>query len=336
MHPAFSVIFFTVSSGAGLGLLALTALLDGAGILGIAPAVEAEILLRGAIAGMALTVAGLASSTLHLANPKNAWRSAARFRTSWLSREAVFAMALLAAAAGYAALLFVGANALARGVLALLVVLLAWTVVICTAMIYASLKPIRQWHTRLTPAAYLALGHWSGALVLLTIMATLAPANANADAAPTLRLVLIVACVLGVAALVVKAAWWRRAAGESGSRTLEEAIGVAHGVRPPRSATAAGRSVMAARLFDVGHTQGTFLTREFVHRVDPARSRAVRLFALACAFLAPLALLVAAGTAAHVVQAATLLCLVGLVAERWLFFAEAKHTVRLYHGERRT
>jgi sulfite dehydrogenase (quinone) subunit SoeC len=29
-------------------------------------------------------------------------------------------------------------------------------------------------------------------------------------------------------------------------------------------------------------------------------------------------------------------CLAGLLAERWLFFAEAKHTVRLYHGERST
>ena len=34
---------------------------------------------------------GLLSSVLHLANPKNAWRSFSRFRTSWLSREAVFA-----------------------------------------------------------------------------------------------------------------------------------------------------------------------------------------------------------------------------------------------------
>lgn len=331
MQPAFSVVFFTVVSGAGLGLLALTALLDLAGIAGVLRAAGNEIVLRGTLAGLALTVAGLASSTLHLANPRNAWRSIVRFRTSWLSREAVFAIALLAAAATYAGALWIGAGPLARGVLALLAVLLAWTVVICTAMIYASLRPIRQWHTRLTPASYLALAHWSGALVLLTIVLTMAPSSA--DARLSLRAALVGACLLGVASLLIKAAWWWRAAGAAGSRTLEHAIGVEHGVRPPR---AAGRSVMMARLFDVGHTQGTFLTKEFVHRTTAARARTLRVFAFVCAFALPLALLLAAGASVLAVQVAMVVCMIGLLAERWLFFAEARHTVRLYHGDRRT
>jgi DMSO reductase anchor subunit len=199
-----------------LGLLAITALLDIAGIVGVLRAPENEIVLRGALAGLALAVAGLASSTLHLANPKNAWRSAARFRTSWLSREAVFAIALLAVAATYAGAVWIGAGPFARGVLALLATVLAWTVVLCTAMIYASLRPIRQWHTRLTPASYLALAHWSGALVLLTIVLTLAPSGA--DARLSLPAVLVGACVLGVASLLIKAAWWRRAAGATAGR----------------------------------------------------------------------------------------------------------------------
>ena len=90
MKPAVSIIFFTVSSGAGLGLLALVALCDtfASGTL------PAHALWRGALLGAVLVAAGLASSVLHLANPKNAWRSFARFKSSWLSREAVFAAAL--------------------------------------------------------------------------------------------------------------------------------------------------------------------------------------------------------------------------------------------------
>jgi DMSO reductase anchor subunit len=34
--------------------------------------------------------------------------------------------------------------------------------------------------------------------------------------------------------------------------------------------------------------------------------------------------------------AAAVLCLAGLLAERWLFFADARHTVRLFHGDRST
>ena len=101
MKPAFSIIFFTVSSGAGLGLLALIALVDV-----LAPGgLPGYALWRGALLGLVLVAAGLAASVLHLANPRNAWRSFARVRTSWLSREAVAAVALFAAGAAYVALL---------------------------------------------------------------------------------------------------------------------------------------------------------------------------------------------------------------------------------------
>src|SRR2546425_585668 len=73
MKPAVSIIFFTVSSGAGLGLLALIALCDTLA----SGSLPAEALWRGALLGLALVAVGLASSVLHLANPKNAWRAAA-------------------------------------------------------------------------------------------------------------------------------------------------------------------------------------------------------------------------------------------------------------------
>src|SRR2546425_298699 len=97
MKPAVSIIFFTVSSGVGLGLLALVALCDtfASGTL------PAHALWRGALLGVVLVAAGLASSVLHLANPKNAWRSFSRFKSSWLSREAVFAAALFPVAGVY-------------------------------------------------------------------------------------------------------------------------------------------------------------------------------------------------------------------------------------------
>ena len=101
MKPAFSIIFFTVSSGAGLGLLALLALVDM-----LAHGVLPDFALRrGALLGLGLVAAGLASSLLHLANPRNAWRSMVRVRTSWLSREAVAALALFAVGAAYVLLL---------------------------------------------------------------------------------------------------------------------------------------------------------------------------------------------------------------------------------------
>jgi sulfite dehydrogenase (quinone) subunit SoeC len=317
MKPTFSIIFFTVVSGAGLGLLSLLALAD----LCIARVLPRDMLVPGIATGFLLVAVGLASSTLHLAKPSNAWRSFSRFRTSWLSREAVLAAKLMAVSLLYAALALNDARAAFRLPVAALVVVLACAVLFCTAMIYASLKPIRQWHTRWTPACYLLLGHWSGSLLLLTL-AILYRADARAFTG--------LAAMLGVAALAVKLGYWRAAASQNRMLTIERAIGVREGVRPP------GVTVAQARLFDAGHSHGTFLTHEFGFVLARRHARALRVAALVLAFAAPVAAWAAGARSAAAVAMFAVVCIIGLMAERWLFFAEARHTVRLYHGDART
>lgn len=316
MKPALSIVFFTVASGAGLGALAIV----GCCALFDLPWLFPESLPKAGAIGLGLVLLGLGSSTLHLANPRNAWRSFARFRTSWLSREAVFSLALIIVTIAFVVLLANGFEGALRGVLALLMIALSWTVLICTAMIYASLKPIRQWHTSWTPAVYFVLGHWSGALIVLAI--------ARYDASNSVRLAHL-SLALAVAAALVKWAYWR-AIRKGDAATLEQAIGVAQGVRPP----ATSGTVMQARLLDTGHTGRTFLTDEFGFRL--ARRHRVLLLAAFWLFgiVAPLVWVVGAWWQTPIVVVACLLNLVGLLAERALFFADARHTVRLYHGDK--
>ena len=318
MKPAFSIIFFTVSSGAGLGLLALIALVDmlAHGVL------PSYALWHGALLGLGLVAAGLASSVLHLANPRNAWRSMVRVRTSWLSREAVAAVALFVAGAAYVLLLTRDAAGAPRVLLGWATCVFAWAVLVSTAMIYASLKPIRQWHTRWTPANYILLGHWSGALLLATLACAYA-AHAGAF--------LALAALLGVVALAAKLAYWRAIGATKPALTLERAIGVAEGVRGPGPV-----SVAHARLLDVGHSHGTFLTREFGFVVAQRHARGLRVVALALGFGLPLVWLASGIAQWRAALAAVACCIIGLLIERWLFFAEARHTVRLYHGDPRT
>lgn len=319
MKPALSVVFFTVASGAGLGLLALLALAD----LCPVPLLSPAALPRGIALALLLTAAGLASSVLHLAKPSNAWRAFARFRTSWLSREAVLAALLFPVAFAYLVAVALNTAATSRPLLAIAVGLLSWALLFCTAMIYASLKPIRQWRTGWTPAAYLLLGHWSGALIAVALAI-----GYGGELVSWAWL----AAVLGVAALVVKLGYWRHGAAErTGSAlTLEQAIGVPQGVRPP------GVSVAQARLFDAGHTQRTFLTDEFVFRIARQHAQAVRAAALALGFGIPLIWLATGPRHWAAAASVAILAMVGLLAERWLFFADARHTVRLYHGDART
>jgi DMSO reductase anchor subunit len=317
MKPALSIIFFTVSSGAGLGLLALVALIDALAGEGLAP----QTLWRGALLGLALVAAGLASSVLHLANPRNAWRAFSRFRSSWLSREAVLAAALFPLTALYILVLANGRGGGGRTLLAFATALLAWLVLACTAMIYASLKPIRQWHTRWTPANYFLLGHWSGAVLLCAM------ASAYASA-PTPLLAL--AGALGLVSLAAKLAYWH-AIGGGKPTTLAQAIGVEQGVRGPGAP-----SVARARLLDVGHSRGTFLTDEFGFALARRNATMLRGAALVFAFGVPLPWLLAGMSHWQLALVPAACCIIGVLVERWLFFAEARHTVRLYHGDPRT
>lgn len=317
MKPTFSIIFFTVISGAGQGLLSLLAL------AAVCPVetLPGPAYTTGIALALALIVVGLASSTLHLAKPSNAWRAFSRFRTSWLSREAVFAAALVGMGLVFGGSIAGGVHYAIRVPIAALTSLLSCAVLLCTAMIYASLKPIRQWHTYWTPANYLLLGHWSGALLLLALALTY-------DAQPMPFAWLAIA--IGVVAFAAKLAYWRTAGDPTRALTLERAIGVREGVRPP------GMTVAQARLFDAGHSQGTFLTHEFGFTLARKYANALRACALLLAFGIPAVAFVADWRDAAVADVVAAACLLGLLAERWLFFAEARHTVRLYHGDART
>ena len=333
MKPALSVILFTVLSGAGLGALALAALAEIVVRLRGLPSNWSAATTAATAIALVLVIAGLCASTLHLANPRNAWRSLTRWRSSWLSREALVALVLIPIAAAYVALHAFGIDALAPA-LTVPVVLLAWALLYCTAMIYASLKPIRQWHTARVPLAFVLIGHATGALLIVCAMAA---GRATGDAW------VLIAGALFVAALVAKLEYWHFVGGRG--ITLESALGVPHGVAPPRRA-GEPRQTVAARLLDVGHSKGTFLTDEFVVTHAASMRNAMRAVALVAGFGIPLmwlgtlvlALPVPGDGRAdwRIGATAWLLCMIGVAAERWLFFADARHAVRLYHGDRTT
>ena len=310
MNPAFSVIFFTVTAGAGYGLLILLAF---SRVGGLAANISPDQMVATGLLGLVLVTAGLLSSTLHLANPRNAWRSFTRFRTSWLSREAVFAVLFYPLALAWLAVEWWFGNTLASVALGLATAALAIVVVVCTAMIYASLKTIRQWHTALTPVNYVLLALLLGALVLLAILAFLG--------LDTTRLGVVALVVLAAAALVklVYFHWIGQPAG-------------------PTINTALGFTRATVRLLDVGHASDTFHTREFGFQVARARLIWLRAISLALAFALPLALvagLFGEPGLPHLAAAAAS-AYAGVFVERWLFFAEARHVVNLYHGMQRT
>jgi sulfite dehydrogenase (quinone) subunit SoeC len=310
MHPAFSVIFFTVASGAGFGLFSLLFLAD---FFKLGGGFSREQLVIGGLIAMGLVVFGLLSSTFHLANPKNAWRAVTRFRTSWLSREGVFAIAFMPLALAYLVSIWFDAPPWLRDTFGFLTAVLAWITVFSTGMIYACLKTIRQWNTPLVPANYLALGYASGSLLLLL--------GAVVAAIDTTPYIAMSALIVSIAA-VLKAIYyfWIRSPGLT-----------------PTINTATGITRAKVKLLDTGHTHGTFLTQEFGFQIARQQASLLKFVVFVLGFVLPGLMLVwvfrDGGQIAAIV--ATLAGLAGAAVERWLFFAEARHVVNLYHGAQR-
>ena len=310
MHPAPSLIFFTVATGAGYGLLFLLGILAPMGAL---PA-QRGLGAAGLALALGLVSFGLLSSVFHLGRPGRAWRALSQWRSSWLSREAVFALLTYLPAAlfglGWAGFGQVGGWWGAAGLLAALG---AAGTVWCTGMIYGSLKPIARWHQPLTAPVYLAFALMTGGLCLSALSRAF-----RADGAWPAALVL--AAVL--LAWGLKAAQWRAAGSAS----------------TPETATGLG-AIGRVRLLESPHSGASYLTREMGFRV--ARKHAAKLRRLALLFGAglPAALTVAQfGLEGWAALAAAILALTsggaGVLIERWLFFAEAHHTVSLYYGAR--
>lgn len=305
MHPAFSVIFFTTLAGAAQGLVVFLAVAALAGVV-----LPGAFVRQALFTALVLLVAGLGSSFFHLGHPKRAWRAVLMWRTSWMSREVIVLPAfiglvglwwLLGPAPAGAAALLLPAAAIAGAAL-------LWY---CTAMIYACLRFIREWAHPLTLVNYTLIGLSSG----LVLGAALAALTGEPGLARHIGGWALAATAL---AALARLAALRRNAALAPVSTLQSATGI-----------------RATRLVQksMGMSAGAFNTREFFHGASQAMVRHIKRIAIGLGFAAPLLCLAwglaGGGVAAWVL--ALLLQAPGLLAERWLFFAQARHPQNLYY-----
>jgi DMSO reductase anchor subunit len=294
VRPALSVILLTTLIGAGQGLFIALVTVEFFFTAG------KVFFVAGAVLSLLLLAAGLTASFFHLGHPERAWRSAAKWRTSWLSREVIVLPAFMAAVFAWGV-----AHALGWPTLALAAVgaLLAIALYVCTAMIYACLPFLQEWHSPLTVLNYLVLGCASGFTLAAAYSGWMAPQVGAALTAGALCWTLL--------GLATRGAALARNARLKARSSPQSAIGVKH----PRIAQKAQ-----------GAIAGSFNTREFFHGRGPGTLRKVKWLFILGAFVLPAALLVGGlPIPAFIVQFA------GLMAERWFFFAQANHPQNLYY-----
>lgn len=290
MHPAPSVIAFTTLSGLGFGLLFWLG-------LGYPDATGVVAFVFFAIAYL-MAVGGLLASTFHLGRPERALKAFSQWQTSWLSREGICAVAALVVMAVYGGgLVFLDT---AWPILGIVGALLSLLTVFTTSMIYAQLKTIPRWHTRMTPALFLSLSLAGGALLAGQVTA---------------------ATALLVIAGVIQMIWWL-----VGDKAFEQS--------GTNMATATGLgSIGTVRAFEPPHTGTNYLLKEFVYVVGRKHATKLRMISLVLMIGLPVLLLLA--PFGHLFALLAVVShLIGVIISRWLFFAQAEHVVGLYYGKR--
>jgi DMSO reductase anchor subunit len=229
----------------------------------------------------------------------------AMWRTSWLSREVIVLPALMAVVAAWGAAQWLGKPALGWALAGLL---LTAALFLCTAMIYACLKFLQEWHTPLTVVNYTLLGCASGL--------TLATALASWLDRPLVRPFAMGALVVGLLAYAARLASLARNARLRPKSTLATAIGI---------------PAAKIRQISQGAMGGSYNTREFFHHRPALVVRLVRWTLLALVYPLPAALILVYSRSTAMLLLAFVLQYLGLLAERWYFFAEARHPQNLYY-----
>lgn len=324
MHPAFSVIFLTTLIGAGQGLF--LALYTGQifSQFKLMPTQhDTSFYVVGCVIALALLSLGLFASFFHLGHPERAWRTATKWKTSWLSREVIALPATMVAIALYGSAhhfglttpIFTmpgGTGIDATLILGLAATVTTYTLFVCTAMIYGCIKFLQEWHSPLTVANFILLGTASGFTVATALAAYMLPELTQFYASWAIFFTLT-AFVFRIATLIRN----RKIHPKS---DLRSAIGVNH----PN-----------IRQMAQGSMGGSFNTREYFHGKKAAFVRNIKFIFLLLTFVIPLILLVMSfGEMVLIIPlAAVVVQYLGLLAERWYFFADANHPQNLYYQQ---
>lgn len=321
MHPAFSVIFLTILIGAGQGLFLALMTVQAYSDIGALPIQEGSYYGSHSMIALALLIAGLIASFFHLGHPERAWRAAAMWRTSWLSREVIALPIFMGIVFVYGMLHYFGINpnvfgenAPPQGELTYLVGLVgvaaAFALFLCTGMIYGCIKFLQEWNTPLTPLNYTLFGIASGF--------TLATALAGYQAPGLVKFYGFWAITFTALVFISRLASLIRNRHIKYHSSIRSAIGVRHGNIQQKSQGAMG---------------GSFNTREYFHGKTAAFLKSIKWIFLTLAFPIPVILLTAGlnGGDTTLLVLAFIVQYAGLIAERWFFFAQANHPQNLYY-----
>ena len=311
MHPSKSIIFFTVFSGTGYGIILCLSCLSLVNQINF----ENNFKLILIIISFAFICSGLLSSTLHLGHPERAWRSFSQWRSSWLSREGLAAIFTFAPLVLFYLLWYLENNLFKYFLHASS--FLCLVTIYCTGQMYASLKTIPAWNNKLVTPIYIINAICMGALSIYCLTRFY---EVEIIYLYNITILSLVLC------LFLKLTYWYNISNNT--------------VSTSNSATGLGEEKNNVSLFEGPHTGKNFLTTEMINKIKKEKANFLRLCFAILTCILPIYMIVQ--EASLIVDIFILklsffiifiFALIGMLIERYLFFIQAKHVVGLYYGE---
>jgi DMSO reductase anchor subunit len=181
---------------------------------------------------------------------------------------------------------------------------------LCTGMIYACLKFLQEWHSPLTVINYTLLGTASGFV--------LATAFASHSAPELMRFFGIWSTIITVAAFITRSASLIRNSRIKAKSSLQTALGVRHNRIQQKS---------------MGFMGGSVNTRDFFNHATTLLFKSMKWIFIVLVFIVPMIVLWSgmARSDTTILLSAFGIQYIGLIAERWFFFAQANHPQNLYY-----
>ena len=322
MNPAFSVIFLTTLIGVGQGLFLAIFTGQSYSAVELLPTEDSvHFYGTGAMLALVFLVGGLIASFFHLGHPERAWRAATKWRTSWLSREVIALPIVMLFIFVYGLLHYFGwdnvlltskngVNLHLSLVIGAIGSLATFALFLCTGMIYGAIKFLQEWANPLTIINFLLLGTMSGF--------TLATAFASYSAPELMNFFGVWTIIITLAAFITRAASLVRNNRIKHKSTIQSAIGIRHNQIKQNT---------------MGFMGGSVNTRDFFHHKTLLFMKSIKWIFILLTFILPLFFiwLCMQQENTTILMLAFVIQYIGLIAERWFFFAQANHPQNIYY-----
>ncbi|MFW2330848.1 MAG: dimethyl sulfoxide reductase anchor subunit family protein [Nitrospinota bacterium] len=318
MRPVWSIIILTIFASIAEGVVIFLTTAEITATLGFASPLPADSRLITAIVALSFLLAALLASFFNLANKSRGIKAIMRWKTSWISRKVILFPIFSAMIFFYTVMLYFEIGSTLRGAIIFAASLTGLMLVISSAMIYYSIKFVKEWATLYTILNFIAVGLAIGSFTFIAILEF-----TNLSLIEHMAIIDFGLALIFIALLI-----------KTGSLIRNDSI-----YSSITSKSALQFESDKIELIDNGAAYPHYNTVEYFHISGKRKIPIGRIAMIVLTFLLPIiGLLIKYYFKAQfaiepsLIFSILLLMIIGGLIERWLFFVDSNHVQNIFYG----